>query len=103
MKPFQFPKPPETLCEAIGTSLVSVKVSEAQTLGHPNESMWLTFCTPSGVDDGAYYPAESVQIYSLTQITKLRDLLDRAIAIAHKWTTDEPVVEAINQVRIEKQ
>lgn len=89
------------LCEAIGSSLVKVSTREAISAGHPFEQMRLVIVTPSGVDDGAFYPAESVDVYSLTQITKLRDLLNRAIAIAHKGATEEPVVEAVNQLRID--
>jgi hypothetical protein len=90
------------LCEAVGTSLVRVATREADGVGKPFQQMQLVIVTPSGVDDGAFYPAESVGIYSLTQIVKLRDLLNRAIAIAHKGATAEPVVEAINQTTIDK-
>jgi hypothetical protein len=90
------------LCESIGMSLVKVTTQESRSVGHPFEQVRLTIVTPSGVDDGAFYPAESVDIYSLTQVTKLRDLLSKAIAIAHKGATAEPVVEAVNQVAIDK-
>ena len=94
--------PPIELCESIGMSLVNVTTREAHKVGQPFEQMRLVICTPSGVDDGAYYPAESVDICSLAQITKLRDLLNKAIAIAHKGATAEPIVEAVNQVTIDK-
>ena len=92
----------QVLCEGIGGSLVKVDTCEALEIGKPFEQMHLVICTPSGVDDGAFYHAESVDIYSLTQITKLRDLLSKAIAIAHKGATAEPLVEAVNQVTIDK-
>jgi hypothetical protein len=90
------------LCEAIGMSLAKVVTREADGVGKPFQQMRLVIVTPSGIDDGSFYPAESVDIYSLTQIIKLRDLLNRAIAIAHKGATAEPVVEALNQQLIEK-
>lgn len=67
--------------------------------GVPHQSLSLYILTPSTTDEGAHAPAESVNIYGLDNMKVLRDLLNQAIAIAHKGTSAEPVVEAMNQIQ----
>lgn len=94
--------PNQQICESIGSSIAKITVREADKIGAPFQQMRLVIVTPSDIDYGAYYPAESVEIYSLIQVTKLRDLLNKAIAIAHKGATEESVDEAVNQIAIDK-
>jgi hypothetical protein len=95
--------PSHHITESIGYATVAkVSTSEAQSVGNPCQAMRLWIMTASMTDEGAHSPAESIEIYSLAHITALRDFLTKAIAIAHKGASAEPVVEAVNQAAIEK-
>lgn len=59
----------------------------------------LHILTPACTEDNTHAPAESVEIYGLKNLTALRDLLNQAIAIAHKGTSAEPVVDAMKQIQ----
>lgn len=50
--------------------------------GTPSQNVRLELHSTSGVDDGAFYPAESFSINGLQQMKDLRDLIDRGITFA---------------------
>ena len=85
----------------LGWSLAKVETCVADGVGAPYQRLQLYIVTPSCTDNGAHSPAESINIYGYVNIVALRDLLNKAIAIANKGATAEPIVEAVNQVAIE--
>lgn len=93
----------QTLLVSLGWGIVGrVDVRESTTIGQPFQQVRLQILTASCTDDGTHTPAESVEVYGLDKVTALCNMLSKAIAIAHKGATVEPVVEAVNQAAIDQ-
>lgn len=56
----------------------SPKAEDLNTRRNPN----FTILQNDGVDDGAYYPAQSINIYGEDAVRQLRDFCDEILAVA---------------------
>lgn len=91
-------KDTQILLADLGYGVARVSTREG-AVSQPYVSPRLTIMIPSCTEDQTHAPAESVEVYGLKPLTALRDLLNQAIAIAHKGTSAEPVVDAMNQIQ----
>lgn len=96
------PNKPHVLTAPIGHHCARVNIG----IGVPNSktprSTNLYLHAASGVDDGAFYPAESFNVYGYENIVALRDLLNEAIKLANTGINPEPVADAIQQAQAVK-
>lgn len=71
---------------------IAVVINSSVTArGEVRHSTTLTLMTESGAVDGAFYPAQNVQVYGVDGITKLRNLCDELIK------QDEEYKKALNK------
>lgn len=81
----------------LGYSVAKIQVQEASAVNTPFMNPQLYIMTPSCTEEQTHAPAESVNVFGLANLVALRDLLNKAIAIANKGASADALVEAINQ------
>jgi hypothetical protein len=91
-------KDTQILLADLGYGVARISAREG-AIGQPYTSPRLTIMIPSTTEEQTHAPAESIEIYGLAPLTALRDLLNQAIAIAHKGTSADPVIEAMKQIQ----
>lgn len=96
--------PIDCLLVSLGHSMARVHTRPSGVPGEVWQGAQLWIVEPSCTEESTgYAPAESVTIYGTDKLIALRDMLDKAIAIAKKDAVTEPVAQAINEVKLHEQ
>ena len=83
----------------LGYASAAVVYVKEGTKGQPESRPRLNIMTANITDEHTSTPAESIEIIGLEDIMVLRDLLTKAIEVAHLNVSEEPVVQAADEVR----